>query len=345
MKINLSPVFTSQNFGINFLEVDEKIFNVNCKEFRNTKYINEKNIKIENCKKTQNFNAISNKIDTLTPNFCKKVTIEKTNDSPFEIDFVLNKNENVLCNSLNFVVKQNVSTSIILKFFGNTDGFLSSNINIELEKNSKLDLTIFSNTNCKTFLNINDNKKENAEIFYHLIDFCDNMLIHNLRSNDAGQKTKTTLDTMYVANKNAIVDLNYISTINSPQSKTSFNTIGAISDEVKKSYKATIDFKKGSKTSVGTEKEFCLMLSKNAKSKSLPMILCNEEDVSGSHATSAGKVDEKSLFYIMSRGLSKTEATKLLILAQFEKGIQLLKDEKLKNEIIKELEGKLDAKK
>jgi len=36
-----------------------------------------------------------------------------------------------------------------------------------------------------------------------------------------------------------------------------------------------------------------LLLSKEAKTKSSPILLCAEENVNGNHAASIGKIDEK----------------------------------------------------
>ena len=54
-----------------------------------------------------------------------------------------------------------------------------------------------------------------------------------------------------------------------------------------------------------------------AKSIALPMLLCTEEDVEGNHSTASGKVDEKQLFYIMTRGISYKEAVKLIVKSKF----------------------------
>ena len=84
-----------------------------------------------------------------------------------------------------------------------------------------------------------------------------------------------------------------------------------------------------------------MLLSNSAKSKALPILLCTEEDVNGSHSTAVGKIDEKELFYIMSRGLSKKEAMKLILNAKFN-GVLTGTDEALKSEIIKKLNGKIE---
>ena len=167
--------------------------------------------------------------------------------------------------------------------------------------------------------------------------------MHKLLSSDDGKKTQTKLNSIYVANKNAIVDLNYIVNQKHPLGNIDLNTIGSLDDSAQKSYKGTINFLKGCKKSVGKEKEFCLMLSSASRSKALPMILCTEEDVEGSHATSTGKVDDSALYYIQTRGLDKKAATKLLIMAKFDQSIKQIKNLESQKEILKELEGKIDA--
>ena len=52
--------------------------------------------------------------------------------------------------------------------------------------------------------------------------------------------------------------------------------------------------------------------------------------------------DNLELFYIMSRGLSYNEAVKLIVKARFNKILSRIADEDLRNEIIEEIEERLD---
>ena len=72
------------------------------------------------------------------------------------------------------------------------------------------------------------------------------------------------------------------------------------------------------------------------------MLLCSEEDVEGAHSSSAGKVGEKELFYIMSRGFNLKEAQKLLVRANFNKILDNIKNDELKEKILKEIDWRLD---
>ena len=117
---------------------------------------------------------------------------------------------------------------------------------------------------------------------------------------------------------------------------------GALRDSAKKNFKGTIDFKKGCKKAKGNENEYCMLLSDKAKSIALPMLLCTEDNVEGNHSTASGKIDNNQLFYIMSRGLSYKEAVKLIVKANFNKIIERITDEELKNEVLNEIDNKLN---
>ena len=116
---------------------------------------------------------------------------------------------------------------------------------------------------------------------------------------------------------------------------------GAIDDNTKKVFRGTIDFKGGCKGSIGDENENCVLLSDNVISRSLPQMLCHEEDVVGSHGVSSGKVDEDKLFYIMTHGYSKKEAEKLIVMANFSKILNNINDKEIREEIISIIEEKI----
>ncbi|WP_066371248.1 Fe-S cluster assembly protein SufD [Neobacillus fumarioli] len=56
-----------------------------------------------------------------------------------------------------------------------------------------------------------------------------------------------------------------------------------------------------------------LMLSEKARGDANPMLLIDEDDVMAGHAASVGRVDPIQLYYLMSRGIPKTEAERLVI--------------------------------
>ena len=70
-------------------------------------------------------------------------------------------------------------------------------------------------------------------------------------------------------------------------------------------------------------------MSKNVKNQSLPLLLCKEKNVKGSHGFTANSIDEDKIFYLLSRGFNEKEAKGLILRGKF---LNLLKE--VKNEEI-----------
>ena len=75
---------------------------------------------------------------------------------------------------------------------------------------------------------------------------------------------------------------------------------------------------KGCAGSVGNEKEDVLLLGEDVVNQTIPLILCAEEDVEGNHGASIGELDEKTMFYLMSRGFTKEAAEAMIAGARLE---------------------------
>ena len=55
------------------------------------------------------------------------------------------------------------------------------------------------------------------------------------------------------------------------------------------------------------------MLSDQARSDANPILLIDENDVTAGHAASIGQVDPEDMYYLMSRGLDKATAERLVV--------------------------------
>ena len=64
-----------------------------------------------------------------------------------------------------------------------------------------------------------------------------------------------------------------------------------------------------------------LLLGKNARAIVEPELEIDSNDVKASHSASIGQVDEEQLFYLMSRGLTRQKAVKLIVEAFLNESI------------------------
>ena len=69
----------------------------------------------------------------------------------------------------------------------------------------------------------------------------------------------------------------------------------------------------GAKGADAQQESRVLMLSTKARGDANPILLIDDNDVSAGHAASVGRVNEEQLYYLMSRGLPKKLAERLVI--------------------------------
>ena len=79
------------------------------------------------------------------------------------------------------------------------------------------------------------------------------------------------------------------------------------------SYRGLVKIKKGCKNSKSSVRCDGLMLDDRSIAKTFPSMEVEENDVEVSHEAAVGKIGEEQLFYLMSRGLSEKEATKMIV--------------------------------
>lgn len=159
----------------------------------------------------------------------------------------------------------------------------------------------------------------------------------NYTSNLWERGANTQIRTIYFADEDRELNLAYEINHIGEQSESDILVNGALKDTAKKTFKGTIDFKKGASRSKGKEEEYAILLSEKVKNVAIPILLCQEDDVEGVHAASAGKMDEEILFYIMSRGFCLDDAKKIVLESRFTPILDMIEDDSLKKEIWKEI--------
>lgn len=70
---------------------------------------------------------------------------------------------------------------------------------------------------------------------------------------------------------------------------------------------------KGASGANGQQTEKILMLHPDARGDANPILLIDEDDVKAGHAASVGQVNPEQLYYMMSRGISRVEAERLIV--------------------------------
>ncbi|MBL1227932.1 Fe-S cluster assembly protein SufD [Enterococcus sp. BWB1-3] len=100
---------------------------------------------------------------------------------------------------------------------------------------------------------------------------------------------------------------------------------------------------KGAKGADAQQESRVLMLSDKARGDANPILLIDENEVTAGHAASVGRVDPEEMYYLMSRGLPKAEAERLVIRGFLGSVITAIPVKEVQKEFIEVIERKLNA--
>lgn len=98
---------------------------------------------------------------------------------------------------------------------------------------------------------------------------------------------------------------------------------------------------RGAKGADAQQESRVLMLSDKARSDANPILLIDENEVTAGHAASIGQVDPDDLYYLMSRGIAKQEAERLVIRGFLGAVITAIPLRDVQEEFIEVIEKKL----
>ena len=143
-----------------------------------------------------------------------------------------------------------------------------------------------------------------------------------------GDSSSINVEVAYLGKNSQTIDYNIAVNHWGKDTHSGINAAGALMDSAKKVFRGTIDFKTGSSDSKGSENETVIMLGDNVVNKTVPLILCSEENVEGSHGATIGELDDDTLFYFESRGIGREEAERIMAYAALKRLIRLSDDKK-----------------
>ena len=156
-----------------------------------------------------------------------------------------------------------------------------------------------------------------------------------------GDDSSADLDAVYFGDGKRKLDFNYVIHQRGKRTSANMNVRGALNQNCDKIFRGTLDFQRGAKGSTGREFEEVIILSQGTRNRSVPLMLAAEDEVDGHHAVSVGRLDEEKIFYLMSRGLDKSEAERLIVEAAFNPVVEKISDDNLRGELLENLQRRL----
>ena len=142
-----------------------------------------------------------------------------------------------------------------------------------------------------------------------------------LTANLVGARARLDLNNRYHATHEETLDINHLVRMRGTSTRALLTESGVLNEASKKTLRATIDLVRGAKDAQGNEIETVMILGDDVVNKTMPAILCDEDDVAGNHGATIGSVSPEQLDYLAARGLSHQAAEQMFIRALFEDAI------------------------
>ena len=203
---------------------------------------------------------------------------------------------------------------------------------IILEKNSKLkSLFIQSNKSDGFFHKFLKNKLSFNSEYSNLI-FSSGLKFNKLdiECDLVEENSKCSILSALFLNKNEHQEIKTLINHLAPNCKSNQKVKNVLSSNSKGVYQGKIYVKDIAQKTDAYQLSKALLLDDNTEFNSKPELEIYADDVKCSHGSTSGNIDHDSLYYLMTRGLSREDSTKLLIKGFLGDIIEFIKNPKIK---------------
>jgi hypothetical protein len=179
-------------------------------------------------------------------------------------------------------------------------------------------------------------QEEAAIEIIHLVLGGDNVMI-GAAADLAGTGSRFETDTAYLVTGEHRLDMNYVANHVGTKTFSRMAADGMLKDRAAKVFRGTIDFRNGSAGSKGSVTEDVLLMDEDVVNQTVPLILCAEEDVDGSHGATIGQLDDETVFYLQSRGMGLEDIYAMMEKARLLSVVRKVPDQETRHTLLVEL--------
>ena len=242
---------------------------------------------------------------------------------------------------LNFELSENSCLRLIDLYSDNSEkNFLNIFYNFDLKKDSILKnykVDKFKNKNIKySFNNIEQDKNSVSETF--ILSSGSNFFKNEINCNLNGEYSSAFVNGIFSLNNSNHHEIRTI--INHLTENTkSYQLIKSVLENNSKAvYQGKIFVNPNAQKTDGYQLSKAILLNKDAEFNAKPELEIYADDVKCSHGSASGNLNENSIFYLMSRGLSYQQSRELLINGFLLDVVEKITDPEVKN-LIKNMIG------
>ena len=262
-------------------------------------------------------------------------------------NFFDKKSENRIINSKVFITLEDNSQLTLIDYYeseNNIKYFNNSIHNYTIKKNSilkKFNINVASE-NSYNYNSTKVNNLSNSLFENFLLSLGPNLIKNEIHCNLLENFSSCFVNSVMLLNKNQHHELKTNINHKHENCKSSQLVKSALLDESNGTYQGKIYVDKSAQKTNGYQLSKALILSKKSEFNSKPELEIYADDVKCSHGSTTGNIDENSVFYLMSRGLNKDQASKMIVEGFLNEAIETITEEDIKLLIKKFFKDKIN---
>jgi Fe-S cluster assembly protein SufD len=242
-------------------------------------------------------------------------------DQPIHFLYIATENEQAqFLNPRNLVhVAENSQAEIVESHYGLTENqyFNNAVTEIRLEENAYLKHIRVQNESTSAFhmCSVFVDQKANSHYFSTSISFGGKITRNNIYTRLLGEGVETILNGLYMGHGSQHIDNNtYIDHVK-PHCNSHELYQGILTDKAHGVFGGKIMVHPEAQKTDAKQSNNCLLLSDDAEINTKPQLEIYADDVRCTHGATIGQLDEESIFYLQSRGISEQRARNILTYA------------------------------
>ena len=157
----------------------------------------------------------------------------------------------------------------------------------------------------------------------------------------AGRGATSRVTGAYFADGSQHLDYDTYQLHAAPDTTSDFAFKGALRDTAATVWRGMIRVEEGAQKTNAYQENRNLLLSKSAHADSIPGLEIMANDVRCTHGATLGQVDREQLFYLMTRGLSRAEAERLIVRGFFQDVLDRVELEPVREALSAALEARI----
>ncbi len=252
--------------------------------------------------------------------------------------------ENQIINKKNKIIVKKNSELHLIDYTINKSKFVCNNYEeITLEENSILKNISLQKDKSEGYFHKFSKNKLNKGSKYNQLLFSSGLKFNklDLEADLLGEDTECNIQAALYLNKNQHQEIKTRINHLAPNSKSYQKIKNVLNSNAKGVYQGKIYVKNIAQKTDAYQLSKAILLNDDTEFNSKPELEIYADDVKCSHGSTSGNVEEESLYYLMTRGLSRKESLRLLINGFLNDIVDVIKSNTIKNFISSNLEKQI----